>query len=99
MVSEHHRDIKMKNKMELRDIKLSSILLRVKANKKALRYGEAYFDAQKLWGLMSPQERINNSHFKENYINELQILVDHFERKNTPNSIKIDKNSYYNSII
>jgi hypothetical protein len=54
MVSEHHRDIKMKNKMELRDIKLSSILLRMKANKKALRYGEAYSDAQKLWGLMSP---------------------------------------------
>ena len=44
----------MKNKLELRDIKLSSILLRMKAYKKIQRYQEALADAKKLWGLMNP---------------------------------------------
>lgn len=70
-MSEYPNESKLKRKMELRDIKLSSILLRMKACKKMLKYAEAYEDAKKLWGLMSPQERVNNSHFKETYVNEL----------------------------
>lgn len=45
---------KMKNKLELREIKLSSILLRIKASKKLQDYKQAYEDANKLWYLMSP---------------------------------------------
>ena len=75
--------------MQLRDIKLASILLRTKANKKALKYADAFTDAKKLWALMSPQERINNSQFKETYLNELQILTGHFDRKEQ--IIKIDR--------
>ena len=47
---------RQKNKMELREIKLSSILLRMKCYKKLQKYEEALADAQKLWGLMSPSE-------------------------------------------
>jgi hypothetical protein len=43
--------------MELREIKLSSILLRMKSLKKLQHYPEALQDAQRLWGLMSPSER------------------------------------------
>jgi hypothetical protein len=53
-VSELGKELKLANKMELRDIKLASILLRTKANKKALKYKDAFTDAKKLWGLMSP---------------------------------------------
>lgn len=48
---------KLQNKLELREIKMSSILLRMKANKKLQEYYGAYSDAQKLWYLMSPSER------------------------------------------
>jgi hypothetical protein len=82
--------------MELRDIKLASILLRTKALKKVLKYSEAYEDAKKLWALMSPQERVNNSHFKETYLTELQILTGHFQQKSA--TLKIDRESYYNDI-
>ena len=47
---------KMQNKLELREIKLSSILLRMKIYKKVQRYEEAYKDSVKLWLLMSPSE-------------------------------------------
>ena len=70
-------DQKLKNKLELRDIKLSTILLRMKAHKKLLNYSDAFIDAKKLWSLMSPSERVNNSHFKEQYLNELKILSEH----------------------
>ena len=53
-MSQLTKEQKLKNKMQLRDIKLASILLRTKANKKALRYADAYSDAKKLWALMSP---------------------------------------------
>lgn len=53
-MSEFKKEVKLANKMELRDIKLASILLRTKANKKALKYADAFTDAKKLWGLMSP---------------------------------------------
>jgi len=82
--------------MQLRDIKLASILLRTKANKKALKYGDAFNDAKKLWALMSPQERVNNSHFKETYLNELSILNGHFEKKDT--IVKIDRDTLYDTI-
>ena len=82
--------------MELRDIKLSSILLRTKANKKALRYPEAFEDAKKLWALMNPQERINNCHFKDTYVNELEILTNHYQTKD---KVVIDRQQCYNEII
>ena len=70
-------EFKMQNKLELRDIKLSTILLRMKAHKKLLNYSDAYCDAKKLWSLMSPSERTNNNHFKDQYLNELKILSQH----------------------
>ena len=60
--------------MELREIKLSTILLRIKACKKLQDYKQAYEDATKLWYLMSPSERKQNSHFKIEYIYELKLL-------------------------
>jgi len=51
------KTMKMNNKLELREIKLSSILLRMKAYKKSLNYVSAYQDSLKLWSLMSPSER------------------------------------------
>ena len=56
---------------------MSTILLRMKAQKKILNYSDAYDDAKKLWSLMSPSERTNNSHFKDQYLNELKILSNH----------------------
>lgn len=47
---------KMQNKLELREIKLSSILLRMKIYKKFQRYEDAFKDSTKLWLLMSPSE-------------------------------------------
>lgn len=60
-----------KNKLELREIHMSSILLRMKANKKLQNYTQAYEDAKKVWCLMSPSERKQNSHFMQEYIHEL----------------------------
>ena len=56
---------------------MSTILLRMKAHKKLFSYLDAYNDAKKLWSLMSPSERTNNSHFKDQYLNELKILSKH----------------------
>ena len=71
------KTMKLQNKLELREIKLSSILLRMKANKKCQNYVSAYQDSMKLWSLMSPSERITNKHFQGEYVNELRILSAH----------------------
>lgn len=67
-------DQKLKHKLELREIKLSSILLRMKCLKKLQKYPEAYVDACKLWNLMNPQERRQNAHFQSEYLAELRLL-------------------------
>ena len=67
----------MENKRELREIKLSSLLLRMKAYKKLQMYKEAFVDSEKLWGLMSPSEKKTNAHFQQEYIQELMILSGH----------------------
>jgi lipopolysaccharide biosynthesis regulator YciM len=75
---------KLTDKMELREIKLSSILLRMKAYRKLQQYQSAYKDADRLWNLMNPSEHKQNSTFKTDYVQELKILSD-FEQEKASN--------------
>ena len=60
--------------MELRELKLQSLMLRMKAFRKAMMYEEAYLDAKKTWEQLTPKERANNFTFKQHHLMELQIL-------------------------
>ena len=55
---------KLSNKLELREIKLSSLLLRAKAFKKQFKYSDALDDSVRLWSLMTESEKTKNAHFK-----------------------------------
>ena len=75
--STHGQKEYLRNKMELRELKLQSLVLRMKAYRKALMYDEAFLDAKKAWELMTPKERAKNITFKQEHLNELQVLKKH----------------------
>lgn len=85
------KEIQLNLKMELRDIKLSSMMLRMKCNKKLQRYKEAFREAEKIWNLLSPSERTENANFKIEYLDELRILSGNIRRRNSMHLISPTK--------
>jgi len=60
-------------------------------------YKEAYYDASKLWNLMSPSEHRQNPSFRQEYVQELKVLAGHFEEeKPTESRIVLLKNKLRN---